>query len=134
MANKDRLEALTTEQDISDMVNAGRTRKEIMSWLQEEKGMTAGSARELYYNTLKGMAPDTAFFEAYKKSLVQTNLDRLEDIIQGSISGNTAEKMVALKAIDQINKLIGAYNDNNITIAQQNKDGEGQIIQIRFGE
>ena len=130
---KNRLEALTTEQDISDMVNAGRTRKEIMAWLQDEKGMTAGSARELYYNTLKGMAPSTAYFDAYKKSLIQTNLDRLEEIVEGSISGNTAEKMVALKAIDQINKLIGAYNDNNQVTIAKNKEGE-EIIQIRFGE
>lgn len=130
---KERLEALTTEQTISDMVNAGRTRKEIMGWLQDEKGMTASSARDLYYDTLKGMAPNTAMFDAYKASLIQTNLDRLESIIQGSISGSTAEKMVALKAIDQMSKMIGAYNDGSKVTIAGNKEGE-QIIQITFGQ
>lgn len=134
MSNKPRLEALTTSQDISDMINDGRSKGEIIAWLQEEKGMTWGSAKNLYYRTLKEMVPDDAYLAAYKKSLATTNMSRLEKIVEDSLSGNTADKAIALKAIDQLNKMCGAYADNNITIAQQNKDGDGQIIQIRFGE
>lgn len=134
MSNKPRLEALTTSQDISDMINDGRSKAEIIAWLQEEKGMTWGSAKNLYYRTLKEMVPDDAFLSAYRKSLARTNMERLERIVEDSLSGNTADKAIALKAIDQLNKMCGAYADNNITIAQQNKDGDGQIIQIRFGE
>lgn len=134
MSNKPRLEALTTSQDISDMINDGRSKAEIIAWLQEEKGMTWGSAKNLYYRTLKEMVPDDAYLAAYKKSLATTNMSRLEKIVEDSLSGNTADKAIALKAIDQLNKMCGAYADNNITIAQQNKDGDGQIIQIRFGE
>lgn len=126
--------ALMTTQEISDMVNDGKSRKEIIAYLQEEKNMTWGSAKNLYYNTLKEMVPDEAYLKAYKKSLATTNMARLEQIIDESLSGNTADKAIALKAIDQLNKMVGAYADNSITIAQQNKDGDQQIIQIDFSK
>lgn len=125
---------LITTAEIQMMVDEGKSRDTIINWLQEEKGMTWGSAKNLYYETIKGMSDDTTMLDTYKASLVRTNLARLETIVENTMSGNTGEKMVALKAIDQINKLIGAYNGNSVTIAQQNKDGDGQIIQIRFGE
>ena len=126
--------ALMTTQEIADMVNDGKSRKEIIEYLQEEKNMTWGSAKNLYYNTLKEMVPDEAYLKAYKKSLATTNMARLEQIIDESLSGNTADKAIALKAIDQLNKMVGAYADNSITIAQQNKDGDQQIIQIDFSK
>ena len=52
--------ALMTTQEIADMVNDGKSRKEIIAYLQEEKNMTWGSAKNLYYNTLKEMVPDEA--------------------------------------------------------------------------
>lgn len=129
-----RMNSLMTTQEIADRVNDGQSKAQIIAWLQEERGMTWGSAKNLYYNTLKEMVPDDAYLQAYKKSLATTNIARLEKIVDDSLSGNTADKAIALKAIDQLNKICGAYADNNITIAQQNKDGDGQIIQIRFGE
>ena len=123
---------LITTAEIQMMVDEGKSRDTIINWLQEEKGMTWGSAKNLYYETIKSMSDDTTMLDTYKASLVRTNLARLETIVETTMSGNTGEKMVALKAIDQINKLIGAYNGNSVTIAN-NKEGE-QIIQIRFGE
>lgn len=129
-----RMGALITTQEISDRINDGQSKAQIIAWLQEAKNMTYGSAKNLYYNTLKEMVPDEAYLQAYKKSLATTNIARLEKIVDDSLSGNTADKAIALKAIDQLNKICGAYADNSVTIAQQNKDGDGQIIQIRFGE
>lgn len=129
-----RMNSLMTTQEIADRVNDGQSKAQIIAWLQEERGMTWGSAKNLYYNTLKEMVPDDAYLQAYKKSLAITNVARLEKIVDDSLSGNTADKAIALKAIDQLNKICGAYADNSVTIAQQNKDGDGQIIQIRFGE
>lgn len=129
-----RMGGLITTQEISDRINDGQSKAQIIAWLQEAKNMTYGSAKNLYYNTLKEMVPDDAYLQAYKKSLATTNIARLEKIVDDSLSGNTADKAIALKAIDQLNKICGAYADNSVTIAQQNKDGDGQIIQIRFGE
>ena len=127
-----RMNSLMTTQEIADRVNDGQSKAQIIAWLQEEKGMTWGSAKNLYYNTLKEMVPDDAYLQAYKKSLATTNIARLEKIVDASLSGNTADKAIALKAIDQLNKICGAYADNSVTIAQQNKDGDQQVIKITF--
>lgn len=125
-----RMGALITTQEISDRINDGQSKAQIIAWLQEAKNMTYGSAKNLYYNTLKEMVPDDAYLQAYKKSLATTNIARLEKIVDDSLSGNTADKAIALKAIDQLNKICGAYADNSVTIAK-NKEGD-EIIQIRF--
>lgn len=127
-----RMGGLITTQEISDRINDGQSKAQIIAWLQEAKNMTYGSAKNLYYNTLKEMVPDDAYLQAYKKSLATTNIARLEKIVDDSLSGNTADKAIALKAIDQLNKICGAYADNSVTIAQQNKDGDGQVIKITF--
>ena len=127
-----RMDTLITTQEIADRINDGKSKSEIIAWLQEEKNMTWGSAKNLYYNTLKEMVPDDAYLTAYKKSLATTNMSRLEKIVEDSLSGNTADKAIALKAIDQLNKMCGAYADNNITIAQQDKEGAQQVIKITF--
>lgn len=125
-----RMGGLITTQEISDRINDGQSKAQIIAWLQEAKNMTYGSAKNLYYNTLKEMVPDDAYLQAYKKSLATTNIARLEKIVDDSLSGNTADKAIALKAIDQLNKICGAYADNSVTIAK-NKEGD-EIIQIRF--
>ena len=127
-----RMGGLITTQEISDRINDGQSKAQIIAWLQEAKNMTYGSAKNLYYNTLKEMVPDEAYLQAYKKSLATTNIARLEKIVDDSLSGNTADKAIALKAIDQLNKICGAYADNSVTIAQQNKDGDQQVIKITF--
>lgn len=132
MSGIPRMNSLMTTQEIADRVNDGQSKAQIIAWLQEERGMTWGSAKNLYYNTLKEMVPDDAYLQAYKKSLATTNIARLEKIVDDSLSGNTADKAIALKAIDQLNKICGAYADNSVTIAQQNKDGDQQVIKITF--
>ena len=128
MRNKD-ITTVTTQTQIAEWVGKGKTRTWIMDKLQEE-GMTYSAANQVYYAALKDMQPDPDLLSDYKKTLIQQNLDRLERIVNDTISGNTGEKMVALKAIDQLNKLCGAYNDNQITVAR-NKEGD-EIIQITF--
>lgn len=127
---RDKLEYQGTQIQIQEWINKGKSRQYIMDRLQED-GMTVLGAQDIYYATLKEMAPDPNLFDDYKKQVIQQNLDRLEKIVESSIDGNYQEKNVALKAIDTLNKLIGAYSDSNsVTIA---KDNQGQeIIRIEF--
>ena len=127
------MEHALTKLEVSEWISKGRSRKYCIEKLVES-GMKNGAANMLYYAALKELLPEPNLLDDYKKNLIQQNLDRLEQVIETSLSGNTADRAIALKAIDTLNKMCGAYSDNNITIAQQNKDGDGQIIQIRFGE
>lgn len=132
MAGKPKdVEKQATQMQIAEWVGKGKSRSWIMEKLQED-GMSYINANHVYYGALKDLTPDPDLIGEYKKSLIQQNLDRLEKIVESSISGNTADKAIALKAIDQLNKLAGAYNDNQITVAR-NKEGD-EIIQIKFGE
>ena len=120
-----------TQATVAEWITKGHTRQYCLDKLMED-GMCLSSAKVMYYGALRELSPDPNLFDAYKKNLVQQNLDRLEKIVESSISGNTAEKAIAIKAIDTLNKLIGAYGDNNITIAQKDKEGQEQIIRITF--
>ena len=133
MADKTDMEHTLTRLQVQEWISKGKSRKYCVDKLVET-GMKNGAASMLYYRALKDMLPEPNLLDDYKKNLIQQNLDRLEQVIETSLSGNTADKAIALKAIDTLNKMCGAYSDNNITIAQQNKDGDQQIIQIRFGE
>lgn len=125
------MEHALTKLEVSEWISKGRSRKYCIEKLVES-GMKNGAANMLYYAALKELLPEPNLLDDYKKNLIQQNLDRLEQVIETSLSGNTADKAIALKAIDTLNKMCGAYSDNSITIAQQGKEGEGQIIQITF--
>lgn len=128
--DKKMLKAIT-QATVAEWVSKGHTRKYCLDKLMED-GMCLSAAKVLYYGALKELTPDANLMDDYKRGIIQQNLDRLEQIVESSISGNTGEKMVALKAIDTLNKLVGAYGENSVTVAQS-KEGD-QIIQIRFGE
>lgn len=125
-----RMETAVTQAKIGEWLGQGKSRQYIMAQLQE-LGLTPDYARVLFYDTLKSMAPDPNLLDDYKRTLVQVNLDRLERIIDDCIAGNVGEKTVALKAIAELNKMLG-LGGNNVTIAQKDKDGDEQVIKISF--
>ena len=129
MAEKKDMQMAVTETKVMEWISKGKTRQYCITQLQEE-GMTRSAADHLYYGALKSMLPDPDLFTAYKQSLMQQNLDRLEQIVDSTISGNTGEKAIAIKAIDTMNKMAGVYGENSVTVAN-NKEGE-QIIRITF--
>lgn len=129
MADKKEMGVALTETRIMEWVSKGHTRQYCMNKLQEE-GMSRSAADTLYYHALKAMLPDPDLFTDYKQTLMQQNIDRLERIVESSISGGTADKALAIKAIDTLNKMCGSYGENSVTVAQ-NKDGE-QVIRITF--
>lgn len=130
MDKKD-MTTLTTQMQIAEWVTKGKSRKFIMDKLMNEEGLTRANANTLYYGALKEITPEPDLMDNYKRVLIQQNLDRLEQIVNTSIDGNYQDKAVALKAIDQLNRLCGAYADTNSVTVARNKDGE-EIIQITF--
>ena len=126
-----KLPARLTQAVVAEWITKGHTRQYCLDKLMAD-GMSLSAAKVLYYGALKDFSPDPDLFNDYKKTLTQQIIDRLEKIVESSISGNTAEKALAIKAIDTLNKLVGAYGDNNITIAQKDKEGQEQIIRISF--
>lgn len=129
MADKQEMQLAVTEIKVMEWISKGKTRQYCMTKLQED-GMTRSAADHMYYGALKKLLPDPDLFTAYKQSLMQQNIDRLEQIVDNTISGGTGDKAIAIKAIDTLNKMISAYGENSVTVAN-NKEGE-QIIKITF--
>lgn len=123
------IEKKVTYMTIQDMIAQGKSRQSIIKYLTDQ-GINQKTASDLYYKALKDIQPDPNLLDDYKKGMIQQNLDRLEKIIDDTIEGNYQNKQVALKAIAEINKMLGLSEGNNVTIAQ-NKDGD-QIINIKF--
>ena len=131
MANNYKLAVQGTKAVVIDWVSKGKSRQYIVDKLMTDYGMAYGGASDLYYRALKDMLPDADLFTDYKNTVIQQNLDRLEKIIETSISGNTAEKAIAIKAIDTINKTLGVYNTEKGVVINKNQEGDEQII-IKF--
>lgn len=129
MPNKKKVENLVTQTEITQMLGEGQSRISIIKHLKEQ-GINEGQANHLYYAALKELSPQTNLLDDYKRGIIQQNLDRLERIVEKSMDGNSQEKSVAVKAIAEINKMLGAYQDNTVTIAR-NKEGD-EVIQITF--
>lgn len=128
MRNKD-IETRVQTYSVAEMINSGMTRQEIMKALTDQ-GIAPNYASKYYYMALKDLAPEPDLIDDYKKGMIQLNLDRLEKIVNETIDGNFQNKAIALKAIEQINKMLGITDSNKVTIAN-NKEGD-QIVQIEF--
>lgn len=122
------IESKITRLQVMDMVADGKSRSSIMKFLQDQ-GMGRSGAEDMYYNALKEMTPAPDLLDDYKKGIIQVNLGRLEKIIDDCIDKESYQsKQVAIKAISEINKMLGLSEGNNVTINKDNQGNEQIII------
>lgn len=113
--------------EIISLVSQGKSRKDVIQYLMDD-GMSYSGANQMYYDALKEMTPDINLLDDYKRGIMQINLDRLEKIINSSIEGNSQDKGVALKAISEINRMLGLSSTDNKVMINKNDKGDEQII------
>lgn len=124
---------LVLNMQVQELISSGLTRQQIISELRDQ-GLSYDQSLRAYNAALRDMAPEPDFLDDYKRGIIQLNLDRLEKIINETIGGNFQSKAVALKAISEINKMIGVTDGNKVTIAQKDKNDNQQIIEIDFSK
>lgn len=117
----------TTERIISlaKMLSEGMSRKSAQEWIMTNYDVSARQARAYYSAALRYLIPDNE--EEYKRGLIQTNINRLETIIERTMAEGTADYKSAIAAIKEINRLV-APNENSIEVAT--KDA---AFRIKFG-
>ena len=120
------MERAATRMEVMELISKGESRQSIVQSLVDT-GIGHKNANLLYYEALKELAPEENMLDDYKRGMMQQNLDRLEKIINSSIEGNSQDKQVALKAIAEMNKMLGLSQGNNVTI-NKNNQGDEQII------
>ena len=120
------MQKTATKMEIMDAISKGQSRADIVNSLVDD-GITYRNAQQLYYEAMKDMTPDINLLDDYKRGMMQQNLDRLEKIINSSIEGNSQDKGVALKAIAEMNRMLGLSQSDKVTI-NKNQEGDEQII------
>lgn len=120
------MEKTATKMEIMDAISKGQSRADIVQSLVDD-GITYRNAQQLFYEAMKDMTPDINLLDDYKRGIMQQNLDRLEKIINSSIEGNAGDKGVALKAIAEMNRMLGLSQSDKVTI-NKNQEGDEQII------
>ena len=121
-ANTQTIERVT---NLAKMLSEGMSRKNAQEWIMTHYDVSARQARAYYSAALRYLIPDNE--EEYKRGLIQTNINRLETIIERTMAEGSADYKSAIAAIKEINRLV-APNDNTIEVAT--KDA---AFRIKFG-
>lgn len=111
-------------EQVAKMIAEGQSRPSIQSFIRENYGVGDRQARCYYSAAVKYMMPDDE--EEYRNELIQTNLARLETIVERTLADEDYKN--AISAIKEINNVIQP-SKNQITIA---KNDDAEIIQISF--
>lgn len=121
--------------EVAKMICEGKSKQTCLEYVQEAQGCALQQAKYYYQAALNWLIPDD--MDEYKKGLLQANVERLEKIIEEGIEKRLDERRgadylrTAKDAISELNKMLGVGNPR-LQIAQENKDGEQQIITIDF--
>ena len=121
--------------EVAKMICDGKSRASCLNYIQESQGVSLYQAKYYYQAALKWLIPSD--LDEYKKGLLQANIERLEKIIEDGIENRKDSRRgadylrTAKDAISELNKMLGVGNPR-LQIAQENKDGEQQIISIDF--
>lgn len=121
-ANSQTIERVT---NLAKMISEGISRKSAQEWIMTNYDVSARQARAYYSAALRYLIPDNE--EEYKRGLIQSNIDRLETIIERTMAEGSADYKSAIAAIKEINRLV-APNENSIEVAT--KDA---AFRIKFG-
>lgn len=121
-ANPQTIERVT---NLAKMLSKGMSRKSAQEWIMTNYDVSARQARAYYSAALRYLIPDNE--EEYKRGLIQSNIDRLETIIERTMAEGSADYKSAIAAIKEINRLV-APNENSIEVAT--KDA---AFRIKFG-
>ena len=110
---------------LAKMLSEGMSRKNAQEWIMTHYDVSGRQARAYYSAALRYLIPDNE--EEYKRGLIQTNINRLETIIERTMAEGSADYKSAITAIKEINRLV-APNENTIEVAT--KDA---AFRIKFG-
>lgn len=121
--------------EVARKICNGDSKQTCLAYIQEAQGCGLQQAKYYYQAALNWLIPDD--MDGYKKGLIQANMERLEKIVEECIERKDDARKgadylrVAKDAIAEMNKALGVGNAR-LQIAQENKEGEQQIISIDF--
>lgn len=114
---------------IAEMVSQGKSRLSVMSFIENDMGYSHSQAKEYYETAIAYLCPDDE--EEYRRGLIQVNFNRLEDIIERSMSGPEKNLKLAKECIAEMNRVLVASQK---LVIENVKDNNGnEAFRITFG-
>lgn len=112
---------------IAERVSKGESRMGLQRWMQENWQIGDRQARAYYMAAVRYLIPDDE--DEYKKGLIQANLNRLEEIVENTMTGRNYKD--AISAIKELNRMLGIGDKNTVEVAT---DGANTVFRVSFGE
>ena len=113
---------------IAERVSKGESRMGLQRWMQENWQIGDSQASAYYMAAVRYLIPDDE--DEYKKGLIQANLNRLEEIVENTMTGRNYN--LAISAIKELNRMLGIGGDKNtVEVAT---DGANTVFRVSFGE
>jgi hypothetical protein len=111
---------------IAERVSKGESRMGLQRWMMESWGIGDRQARAYYMAAVRYLTPDDE--DGYRNGLIQANLNRLENIVQDTMTGRNYRD--AITAIKELNRMLGIGERNTVEVATEGP----AVFKISFGE
>ena len=104
---------------ISEKIGKGMSKTSLIKWIEKEYNLGHTQAYKYYNAAITYLMPDDV--DEYKKQLIQTNIERLETIIEETMKAKGASYINAIQAIKELNKMLG-LGDSGKMVAVETPD------------
>lgn len=111
---------------LAKMISEGQSRQKVQEWIMTNYEVGDRQARAYYSAALRYLIPDNE--EEYKKGMIQANINRLENIIERTMTEDDADFKNAIAAIREINRILEPKEKNTIEVASNDV-----AFRIKFG-
>lgn len=122
-ANTQTVERVTS---LAKMISEGQSRQKVQEWIMTNYEVGERQARAYYSAALRYLVPDNE--EEYKKGMIQANINRLENIIERTMTEDRTDFKNAIAAIRELNRIVEPKEKNTIEVASKDV-----AFRIKFG-
>lgn len=114
--------------ELSKMLARGKSKQYVIDYAMSKYGVGEPQAKRYYSAAVRYLLPDDV--DEYRKGLIQTNLDRLETIVESAMEEGDWKN--ARETIAEINKMCGVTGQGVQIGINQDKNNDTQQIVIKF--
>lgn len=123
--SKPSTETMRRVEEAAKMITRGKGRNQIIEFVQKKYNLSYEQARRYYICATRFLVPENQ--EEYRASLIEHNVQRLEQIIQDSMD-NKDYKM-AKEAIAELNRTMGV-GSGKVSVGMKNDPETGENVVI----
>lgn len=107
-------ETLKRIAEVTKKICEGGSRTSIFEWIKNQYGIGYRQSRKYYSAAIRFLIPED--MEEYRKELIQANIQRLETIIEDTMTTKGMAYTTAIQAIKELNKMLGLDNSKMVAV------------------